>query len=192
MNANLSELAKAFCKAQASFKTVEKRRQGYNFVYADLSDIWDMIRKPLADNGLSIIQCIDCIEGRNHVVTCLLHTSGQYVEAKTLVEFTAKKFQDVGTALTYYRRYALSAMLGIVSDQDVDDKLEKQNEIYEETKNVVSPKQLDTIEGLINGHDDIRQRMLKTYGGELKNIPAEHYKTVVSAIKKIIADKERA
>jgi len=181
----------SLCKLQGSLTTVEKKRKGYNFTYADLSDIWDMIRKPLAENGFALIQLVESEEGRNYIITQLHHTSGQMIQSKTLIEFTAKKFQEVGTAITYYRRYALSAMLGIVSDEDVDDKKEENDKLYSKSKELqLSEKQIKTIEGLINGHEDIRDKIKAAYYF-LKNIPVAEYEKVVKTIKQLIKDKEK-
>ena len=182
----------SLCKLQSQLTTVEKTRQGFNFKYADLSDIWAMIRKPLAANNFSLVQLVQTIDGRNYIITKLIHVSGEMIESQTLIEFTAKKFQEVGSSHTYYRRYALSAMLGIVSDEDVDDKLEKQDEIYEKAKEaVITPKQLADIEVLINGYDFIRNRMTKHYKG-LKNIPLKDYESVVKSVNKLIEDQEKS
>ena len=180
----------SLCKLQSQLTTVDKKRKGYQFMYADLSDIWSMIRKPLTDNGFSVIQLIQTKEGQSYVITRLYHVSGEFIESDTLIEFTAKKFQDVGTGHTYYRRYALSAMLGIVSDSDVDDKKTPKEEIYQKVQpKKISELQLQSIENLINGHEDIRARMLKTYKS-LTEISLCDFTKVMETIGKLIEDKE--
>jgi len=178
----------ALCSFQNSLPTIEKKRQGYNFKYADLSDIWEVIRKPLTNNGLSIVQLVQTEDGKNYIITKLLHISGECIESKTLIEFTAKKFQEVGTAISYYRRYSLSSLLGIVSDEDVDDKIEKQEEIYKKNNQKISHEQLNIIEDLINGHNDIRERMIKKFKS-LENIDKENFEVVIKTIQKLIYDK---
>jgi len=180
----------SLCKMQFALPTIEKKRNGYNFKYADLSDIWEAIRKPLRDNGFSLIQLVQSEEGKNYIITKLFHMSGEVIESKTLIEFTAKKFQDVGTALTYYRRYALSAMLGIVSDEDVDDSKSKKDDIYKDvSQQTISKQQIIAIENLINGHQDIRIEMIKHYKS-LDKILADNYENVINIINKLIKDKE--
>ena len=180
----------SLCKLQSQFTTVEKKRKGYQFMYADLADIWAVIRKPLADNGFSLVQLVETIEGRNYIITKLFHVSGECIESKTLIEFTAKKFQEVGSSITYYRRYALSAMLGIVSDQDVDDTPQSVD-IYEKTAlPTISGEQVKIIEALINGHENIRRRIVGEYKS-IGNILVSDYTKVINAINKLIADKEK-
>jgi uncharacterized protein YfkK (UPF0435 family) len=187
----------SLCKFQSQLITVEKKRQGFNFKYADLTDVWDVIRKPLTENGFSIIQLVQSEDEKTYIITKLYHVTGECIESKTLMNFTAKKFQDVGTAIAYYRRYSLCSMIGIVSDSDVDSKkIEDDGDIYEKVKKeepkkvpCISNKQLTIIRNLINGHEDIRFRMEKAYEGDLKNILAENYYFVISTIEKLINDK---
>jgi hypothetical protein len=185
---------KALCDFQAVVPAVEKLRQGYNFTYSDLADIWLVIRKPLTENGLSLTQLVESDEnGNNYMTTRLCHISGETIESKMMMVFQAKKLTEVGSAMTYYRRYMLSAMLGIVSDQDVDAKVEKQEQIYEEKKVKklpnISKEQLKTIDDLINGYSSIRARMVKAYGS-LSKIKESDFDTVVTAINKLISDIE--
>jgi len=183
----------ALCKFQAKLPTVEKKRQSYQFKYADLTDIWDAIRKPLTDNGLSVIQLIDTDDsGNTYVITKLCHVSGECIESRTMVAFTAKKPQELGALFTYNRRYALSAMLGIVSDEDVDSP-KNSNVKYEEqpySEPVISKEQLVELETLINGFSDIRDAMVKGYG-RLANIKAKDFNNVCKVVKKRIEDKTK-
>ena len=75
----------------------------------------DAVRKPLSDNGLSVVQVIR--DGRLH--TMLLHTSGQRLCSDYPLPATARP-QEMGSALTYARRYSLSALVGIAADEDDD------------------------------------------------------------------------
>lgn len=187
----------SLCKFQSQLTTVEKNRQGYNFKYADLTDIWDMMREPLANNGFSIVQLVQSEDNATYIITKLIHVSGECIESKTLMNFSAKKFQDVGTAITYYRRYALSAMIGIVSDDDVDAKQhEGDKDVYEPQKPLppkiryIDANQLKIIETLINGHEDIRSKMLGVYTS-LNEIPADAFDNVIKSINVHLKDKEK-
>jgi len=113
---SLNELADALAKAQGVMETAKKTSTNpfFKSQYADLASVWEACRKPLSDNGLSILQTLE--DGK--VETILLHTSGQYVSS--VLAFTAKDqtSQSIGSAITYARRYALSAMVGICPDDD--------------------------------------------------------------------------
>lgn len=117
----INELAAALAKAQASIEGAAKSNinPAFKSKYADLASVWDACRGPLTANGLSVAQ-LPSIEdgGRVAVRTMLLHASGQYV-AETLSVVPVKTDpQGVGSAITYLRRYGLSAMVGVAPDDD--------------------------------------------------------------------------
>lgn len=120
---SIKELATALAKVQASIQPASKNATNPHFrsKYADLGAIWDACRKPLADNGLSVVQMpTDSTDGRVALTTMLLHTSGEYISATCSTRLQQDSAQGVGSALTYLRRYALAAMVGIVADEDDD------------------------------------------------------------------------
>ena len=83
--------------------------------YADLAAIFDAARKPLSANGLAITQTI----GNGVLHTRLLHTSGQWIASEHPLPMSGRP-QEIGSALTYARRYSLSALIGIAADEDDD------------------------------------------------------------------------
>jgi ERF superfamily len=113
----LNELAGALAKAQGAMNNASMNRINPHFKskYADLAALWDAVRKPLSDNGLSVVQIIR--DGSLH--TMLLHTSGQRLCSDYPLPATARP-QEMGSALTYARRYSLSALVGIAADEDDD------------------------------------------------------------------------
>lgn len=127
----LAEFAKALVKAQAKFespkrdktaKIVTKTKGTYSYTYADLASVLDAVRKGLADAGIAVIQAPTTggDEMRVIVTTRLLHTSGEWVESSLRALATDDKPQGIGSAITYLRRYALSAMTGIATEEDDD------------------------------------------------------------------------
>lgn len=123
-------LAAALAKAQAAFtnpprnRTVTVRTKNgaeYSFKYADLAGVLDVVRKPLADNGLAIMQPLAQSDGRVFVRTILLHESGEQLASELEAGSVAMDIKDLGGKITYIRRYALSAMLGIASEEDEDE-----------------------------------------------------------------------
>lgn len=94
----------------------------YTFKYATLDAIIEAVREPLAKNGLWFTQIVALDDGGNYVlITRLLHTSNQYLSMTTPLIVGGKGGnQDFGSALTFMRRYALSALLGVAADEDDD------------------------------------------------------------------------
>jgi hypothetical protein len=113
----INELATALAQAQGMMDNAVMNRVNPHFKskYADLAAIWDAARKPLSANGLSVAQTIG--EGVLH--TRLLHTSGQWIASEHPLPMSGRP-QEIGSALTYARRYSLSALIGIAADEDDD------------------------------------------------------------------------
>ena len=121
-----NELAAALAKAQGAIENAEKDRENIFLKnrYMTLTAVWDAIRKPLSDNGLSIVQVTEADDGALMLLTRLMHSSGQYIEATyPVLGMDAKGVnaaQAAGSALTYARRYSLTSMIGVVADEDDD------------------------------------------------------------------------
>lgn len=88
--------------------------------FADLAEVVETVKKPLADNGLSYLQFPvgDCEGGRVTIITQLNHKSGQWMRSSYSMPVPQNNPQAVGTAISYARRYALQAILGIAADDD--------------------------------------------------------------------------
>lgn len=120
MSQDIGELAKALSKAQGemTFAVRDSLNPHFRSKYADLASVIDAIRKPLSDNGLSFVQSTYMADGMPGVKTLLLHTSGQWISSSCVIKPSKMDPQGMGSALTYARRYALSAIVGIAQDDD--------------------------------------------------------------------------
>lgn len=125
---HINELATALAKFQGQLEqpkmnsTVKvKTRTGgeYSFKYADLSECKAAARKALSENGLSVTQLV---EDDYSVNTMLMHSSGQWISSRLRmpVNTNVADAQTIGAAITYAKRYAFCAILGIVADDDND------------------------------------------------------------------------
>lgn len=120
---NIDQLAKALAAAQSSLSVAKKDGLNPHFKssYATLQSIWDSAREVLAPNGLSVVQTFAESDGtRMSIVTTLLHVSGQWIRGTLTIIPQRADPQGIGSAVTYGRRYAISALLGIVADEDDD------------------------------------------------------------------------
>lgn len=90
--------------------------------YATLNSIMDCCRMALLENGILLTQYPVPVEGENlGLVTKLVHAeTGQYQASLAVIPLAKPDAQAMGSAFTYGRRYALSAMLGIVTEEDDD------------------------------------------------------------------------
>ena len=86
--------------------------------YADLTSVWEACREALTKNGLSVVQATE-FDGENAwIKTILLHASGESIEGRYPLRPVQNTPQGMGSAISYARRYALAAMVGVVSDDD--------------------------------------------------------------------------
>lgn len=118
----INELATALTKAQAAMKnaTLNKVNPHFKSKYADLAGIRDTVIPALTANGIAVVQTLDSTgEGHHFLLTRLLHTSGQWIESLCPIP-NGGDMQKMGSAITYARRYSLSAICGISADEDDD------------------------------------------------------------------------
>lgn len=134
---SLKELATAMAKAQAEIKTALKDSKNPHFKssYADLTSVWDACRVALTKNGLSVLQITNFDAADVWLETTLLHASGESISGRYPLRPQQQTPQGYGSALTYARRYALAAMVGVVADEDDDGNAASgRREVREEPK----------------------------------------------------------
>jgi hypothetical protein len=117
----INDLSAALAKAQAVMKSAPFDRTNPHFKnkYATLASVIDTIRAPLAEHALSYTQTTEMRDGGFVLVTTLRHASGQWVQSEYPLPMGVRP-QELGSALTYARRYSLSALVCIAADDDDD------------------------------------------------------------------------
>lgn len=118
---DINEIAGALAKAQATVRGAVKDSTNPHLKsqYADLSSVWQACREALTANSLAVVQTPHTDEGgRCHVVTMLMHSSGQWIRDTFCLSPTKQDPQGYGSAITYMRRYALAAMVGVAPEDD--------------------------------------------------------------------------
>lgn len=118
----IGALAAALAKAQGDIKSAAKatRNTFYNSSYADLAAVMEACRVPLSKNGIAVIQSTQYDTNGKWIETILVHSSGEWVSSHYPVKPVKDDPQGMGSAVTYARRYALMALVGIVADDDDD------------------------------------------------------------------------
>lgn len=129
-SAEINELAAALSKAQGRFASVKtdskakiptKAGGSYEYSYASLAATLDAIREPLAANGLAVTQCPEAKGDSLFVVTELTHASGQWLRSEIVTPYPMGDVKALGSAITYLRRYTLTAILGLATEDDDGD-----------------------------------------------------------------------
>lgn len=121
MSTDIKDLASALAKAQGEMRNAAKSSDNpfFKSKYADLAECLNVVREPLAKNGLSVMQANEGVaNGYMSVTTLLMHSSGQYIKTTGSFPIGKQDAQGNGSALTYARRYSLAAMLGIAQEDD--------------------------------------------------------------------------
>jgi hypothetical protein len=118
---NKTELYKALAAFQQKVPTIHKAKEGYGYSYAELSTILEIINPIMSEFGLGFTQLLN----GDNLKTIVFHAeSGQSIESETQIPKVSLKgmndYQAFGSGITYFRRYCLSAILGLVTDKDTD------------------------------------------------------------------------
>ena len=135
---NITELSKALLAVQRNLQPAIKDATNpfCKNRYATLNSVMDSCRNALLENGVLLTQYPVPVEGENlGLVTKLVHVdTGQYQASLAVIPLAKPDPQAMGSAFTYGRRYALSAMLGIISEEDDDGNAASAPKSYQVSK----------------------------------------------------------
>jgi len=126
---NINELAAALSKAQSEINHARKDSKNpfFKSMYADLTACIDAARPALTENGIAICQ-FPAISGKeNHcaLTTMITHSSGQFMSSTMDMRPTKNDPQAIGSCLTYMRRYAFAAVVGLGQQDDDGNEASK-------------------------------------------------------------------
>jgi hypothetical protein len=192
MSDKIENLAVALSKAQAAIENVSRDKQGHGYKYADLASCLAAVKKPLADNGLSLSQLVSQDKsGKQMLVTLLIHESGQWLKSIFCIESVIVKTRDgaikgnslqhIGAGLTYVRRYALAAIVGLT--QEDDDAQTVSKSVEEKVPSLTVAKE---FMNLCAEHNLDAQEFAKFH-----NIDSKHSETVTNGIANFNSLKEK-
>lgn len=118
----MQELIKSLVKAKKEFSPIQKDRTNpfLKNKYATLDSILSSVEPALLENGLFISQLIESDDRGSYLRTVLYHESGEFLESSRYDLPNVNDSQKFGAAITYARRYQLSALLNITADTDDD------------------------------------------------------------------------
>lgn len=138
----MKNIYKALAEFQQEVPVILKDTSGYGYKYADLPAIFEVINPLMKKHGMGFYQGVDSSnDNLPYIKTVIFHIeSGEEIKSETMIpQGVALKgmndFQVLGSAITYIKRYALSSLLGLVTDKDTDASGEQ----------VVTPKKLKDV-----------------------------------------------
>jgi hypothetical protein len=117
----IASLAKALSAAQGEVEGAVKGRKNDHFhsKYADLAAVWDACREALTKHGLAVVQSPGpCADGRMEMTTMLAHASGEWMRGTLTIPLGKADAHGYGSAVTYSRRFALAAFVGVAPEDD--------------------------------------------------------------------------
>lgn len=119
----MEQLAKALASAQAEFGTVPQSGMNpfHKSKYSTIEDYVNAAKPVLAKHGLSISQAPNLLETQFVLTTILMHESGEHIVSNQPIFAAKQDAQSMGSAITYARRYAYGAVLGMASGDFDDD-----------------------------------------------------------------------
>ena len=120
---SIANLAKSLAIVQGKLTYAKKDSKNPFFKsnYADLESVWDACRDLLASNGLSVSQfpgTYSDLDKSMSLTTILAHESGEWISQEMSLPVSKVDAQGAGSAITYMRRYALAAVVGVVQADD--------------------------------------------------------------------------
>jgi hypothetical protein len=124
-NENKAELFLAISKMQSELTGAYKAKAGHGYNYADLAQCIKTAQAPLANNGLAVIQLLNETENGTELETVLTHESGGFISSSFLMAKASlaggganNPAQLMGASITYSRRYAYAAIIGMAQTDD--------------------------------------------------------------------------
>jgi len=161
---SIAALATALSAAQGQIQDATKTKAGYNYKYADLSQILQIIRPIFSKNGLAITQFPSKGGESVSVETVLMHKSGEWLsqdyEMPVQVSTKMSQAQCVGSVLTYARRYALAAVAGI-TQEDNDAALQREEKKQEESVGVAKKAHDEALTANLSSVHAIKEGIAK-------------------------------
>ena len=142
ITATSSALFDAMSKSQQEIGSLIRNKKGYGYEYADLANCLDCVKEALSKNGLNISQfpSYSDADGFASVTTILSHASGQMLCSLMTVPIIPNKsnndIQAYGSAITYARRYAITAIMNLAAEDDDGAEAKK----FGEMQGKVRPK----------------------------------------------------
>ena len=200
---SIDKIAMALVKFQSEVESPKKtaenpafKREGKNLKYADLDAIIKTITPVLSKHGLSQHQFTDTdTESKSvKITTMLLHETGQFIISDTLTLPAENRgkydAQSVGSAITYGRRYSLSALLGIASENDDDANSVSGHDIKQPDKpQTITPNQQKALFDIAGGNVKVAKDALLNHGiTNSKDILVSDYEVIVKEIEKAVKD----
>jgi len=189
----INELSSSLIQLQSELNNIGKDSKGYGYNYTSLEKLLDYVRPLMSKHNLGVIQTPTNIDNRIGVTTRLIHKSGQFIEDTLLMDKSnlakMNDYQVAGSIITYFRRYAVSSILGIASDEDTDVNIPKEQPQVQQPV-LINEGQVMSLEGLIQKSGADREKFLNAYKlNRLEDMPINLFENALKALNKKLEGK---
>jgi len=168
----LTKIIPAIIKAQKEMESIKKDgimrvsgRQDRN--YATIGSILTPIKASLLNNDITLTQPLMHIDGESFLYTNMRHSSGEFIKSRIIMyKHEGTSDQDFGKSVTYARKYAAMAAVGVAPDEDDDGESQQQQERpqYQNTSSdKISEAQLKMFLGRTQKKPEIAMALMEKY-----------------------------
>ncbi len=184
----INELAAAMAIAQGQMGAAYKNSSNPHFKssFADLASIGDVIKQPLSDNGLSVVQFPINNEQGVAITTRVMHKSGQWIEESFGIKPVKAGPQEYGSLISYFRRYALAAIFAIPQTDDDANSIQLATEAPQKPVDAITGDQVKALVNLLAGDEKLKAQLMDAYGiAQLEHLQSNQFRPVYDKINKL-------
>ena len=184
----INELAAAMAIAQGQMGAAYKNSSNPHFKssFADLASISDVIKQPLSDNGLSVVQFPINNEQGVAITTRVMHKSGQWIEESFGIKPVKAGPQEYGSLISYFRRYALAAIFAIPQTDDDANAMQLAAEAPKKPVDAITGDQVKALVNLLGDDEKLKAQLMDAYGiAQLEHLQSNQFRPVYDKINKL-------
>ena len=165
---NIKNLSKALCQAQSEMSNAKKGTANNFFKskYADLNAIREAVIPILNAHGITVLQPIVHVDGKNFIKTILLHETGESLDSHIEIVYSKQNdAQSQGSGITYARRYALQSFVCVGAEDDDGNDSSNTNEPITDNLVWMSQKQFEQAKSNV----EMAKKALSFYDGKTEH-----------------------
>jgi len=184
----INELAAAMAIAQGQMGAAYKNSSNPHFKssFADLASIGDVIKQPLSDNGLSVVQFPINNEQGVAITTRVMHKSGQWIEESFGIKPVKAGPQEYGSLISYFRRYALAAIFAIPQTDDDANSIQLAAEAPQKPIDAITDDQVKALVNLLAGDKTLQKQLMEAHGiSKLEHLQSNQFRPVYDKINQL-------
>lgn len=186
---SIKEIIPALLKVQGSIGKARKDKDNpfFKSKYADLESVWGACHEQLQENKIVVVQTGSEDEGQFYLITTLIHESGEWISSDIPLVMEKETMQGLGSAITYSRRFGLSAILGILQEDDDGNKAST----TKKHQNTSKASEVNKSDKTPQGHaHEVSKEHTVTFNGTMIKIKEITDSTKIATASKFVEDNK--